>query len=320
MSFIDEHRSRFGVEPICRTLEWNVSSYYARKTRPRSRRELEDARLLGEIGRVHKENYEAYGARRVWKQLAREGIEVGRCRVERLMHAHGIRGAQPSKPRRSLTVADESAPRPADLVDRDFRAEAPNLLWVCDLTYLKTLEGFLYRGFVKDVFSGLIVGWQTADWLRTELVLDALEMAVHLRRPGREAGLVHHSDRGSQYTSFRYTQRLQDLGIAPSVGSVGDAYDNAMAESFAGTLKTELVKGRVYRSRFEAEIAIVEWIGWFNHRRLHTELGDIPPAEFEARHAEAGANPDVRSVAEPSLRAAEGAQRPTSEQATSLTT
>jgi putative transposase len=217
----------------------------------------------------------------VWKALRRQGVPAPRCRVERLMRRHGLCGAQPGRKRRWLTVADETAPRPADLVARRFVAERPNQLWVCDLTYLKTREGFVYLAFVKDVFSRMIVGWQTATHLRTDLVLDALEMAVHLRRPA--AGeLVHHTDRGSQYTSFRYTQRLADLGIVASVGSVADAYDNAMAESFVGTLKAELIAGRIFSTRFEAEIAVVEYLGWFNHARLHQALGDLPPAEFEA--------------------------------------
>ena len=279
--FIDAHRDRFGVEPICRTLGIAPSTYYARKIRPPSRRAVEDAVLLARIRSVHEQNYGAYGSRRVWKALRRQGVPVPRCRVERLMHRHGLCGAQPGRKRRWLTVADEAAGRPADLVERRFVAERPNQLWVCDLTFLKTREGFVYLAFVKDVFSRMIVGWQTATHLRTDLVLDALEMAVHLRRPA--AGkLVHHTDRGSQYTSFRYTQRLTDLGIVASVGSVADAYDNAMAESFVGTLKTELVHGRTFTTRFEAETGVVEYVGWFNHTRLHAALGDLSPAEFEA--------------------------------------
>ena len=199
------------------------------------------------------------------------------------MRQHGLQGAQRPVKRRWLTRADEAAPRPADLVERRFEAHAPNQLWVCDLTYLKTFEGFLYLAFVKDVFSRRIVGWQTAEHLRTDLALDALEMAVHLRRPA--AGeLVAHTDRGSQYTSFRYTQRLSDFGITASVGSVADAYDNAMAESFVGTLKTELVQGRPFKTRFEAELAIVAYLGWFNHTRLHSCLGDFSPDQFEIDH------------------------------------
>jgi transposase InsO family protein len=292
MSFIDEHRSRFGVEPICRTLEWCVSSYYARKKRPMSARQQADEALMPVIRKVHADNYEAYGARRVWKELGRRGMRVGRCRVERLMRQHAIQGAMPVGRRRRTTIAGEAATRPADLVERHFVADAPNRLWVCDLTYLKTLEGFVYLAFVKDVFSRFICGFQLADHLRTDLVLDALEMAAHLRRAGADSGLIHHSDRGSQYTSMRYTQRLEDLAIAPSVGSVGDAYDNAMAESFVSSLKRELIKGRVFASRFEAEISVVEYLGWFNHTRLHGELGDVPPAEFEAlwRLSDANAN------------------------------
>jgi putative transposase len=240
--------------------------------------------LLDRIKAVHDQNYGAYGSRRMWKALRRQGVSAPRCRVERLMRRHGLCGAQPGRKRRWLTVADEAAPRPADLVERRFVAERPNELWVCDLSYLKTREGFVYLAFVLDVFSRRIVGWQTATHLKTDLVLDALEMAVHLRRP--VAGeLVAHTDRGSQYASFRYTQRLADLGIAASVGSVADAYDNAMAESFVGTLKTELIRGRMFATRFEAELAVVEYLGWFNHTRLHEALDDRPPAEFEALYA-----------------------------------
>jgi putative transposase len=280
VSFIDAHRDRFGVEPICRTLELAPSTYYARRSRPPSKRAVEDVRLLGRIRGVHASNYQAYGSRRTWKALRRQGVEVGRGRVERLMRRNGLQGAQRQAKRRWLTHADEAAPRPADLVERRFVADAPNQLWVCDLTYLKTYEGFLYLAFVLDVFSRMIVGWQTATHLRTDLTLDALEMAVHLRAPAGE--LVHHTDRGSQYTSFRYTQRLADLGITASVGSRADAYDNAMAESFVSTLKTELVKGRPFATRFACELALVEYLGWFNHSRLHENLGDVPPAEFEA--------------------------------------
>lgn len=281
MSFIDEHRSRFGVEPICRVLEFSDKTYWARKKRPPSRRQVEDERLLGEIRRVHGDSNGAYGSRRTWKQLGREGEDVGRCRVERLMAANGLCGAQYPR-KRYLTVSDEGAERPADLVNRRFTADRPNQLWVCDLTYVRTYEGFLYLAFILDVFSRLLAGWQTADHLRTGLVLDALEMALHLREPDPGAGgLVHHSDRGSQYTAFRYTQRLGDHGIARSVGSVADAYDNAMAESWVGTLKLEL-PGQPFRSRFDADLQIAKYIGWYNHSRLHSSLGDIPPAEFEA--------------------------------------
>jgi putative transposase len=277
--FIDEHRERFGVEPICGVLEFSDKTYYARKRRPPSRREVDDERLLGEIRRVHEDSGSAYGSRRAWKQLRREGIPAARCSVERLMGRNGIEGAQHPR-KRFLTVADEGAQRPADLVNRAFKATRPNQLWVCDLTYEKTYEGFVYLAFVLDVYSRLVVGWQTADNLRADLVLDALEMALHMRRPG--AGeLVHHSDRGSQYTAFRYTQRLADHGIARSVGSVADAYDNAMAESFVSTFKRE-APSRPYRTRFDAELGIARWIGWYNRDRLHSSLGDVPPLEFEA--------------------------------------
>jgi putative transposase len=281
--FIDEHRHRFGVEPICRTIGFAPSTYYARKSRPPSERSVADERLLEQIRQVHETNYRAYGARRVWKALERQGVVVGRGRVERLMRMAGLQGAGTPK-RCWTTVPDEHAQRPADLVDRHFTASAPNQLWVCDLTYLKTREGFVYLAFVKDVFSRMIVGWQTSTNLRTDLVLDALEMAAANRKPDPNTGLIHHSDRGSQYTSFRYTQRLGDLGITASVGSIADAYDNAMAESFVSSLKRELVQGRVFASRFEAEIAVFEYLGWFNHRRLHSELGHRPPAEFETDH------------------------------------
>lgn len=285
MSYIDAHRERFGVEPICRVIGASVATYYARRKRPPSPRALRDACLLEAIREVHEANYGVYGSYRVWRALGRQGTEVARCTVERLMRANGIEGKSPRR-RRRTTVADEAAPRPADLVCRRFAASRPDQLWVCDITYVKTWEGFVYLAFVKDVFSRMIVGWQLADHLRTDLVLDALEMASWRRRPAADSGLIHHSDRGSQYTSFRYTQRLADLGITASVGTVADAYDNAMAESFVGTFKTERVDDRpTFRSRFEAELAIVEYIAWFNEVRLHREIGDIPPAEFEALYA-----------------------------------
>ena len=282
MTFIDAHRERFGVEPVCKVLGTSVATYYARKQRPPSRRALRDAELIELIREVHEENLSVYGSYRVWKALLRKDVEVARCTVERLMRKHGIEGKSPRR-RKRTTIADEGAPRPADLVERRFVATGPNQLWVCDITYVKTWEGFVYLAFVKDVFSRMIVGWQLADNLRTDLVLDALEMATWRRRPDPADRLVHHSDRGSQYTSFRYTQRLEDLGIARSVGSKADAYDNAMAESWVGTFKTERVDDRpTFRSRFEAELAIVAYIAWFNDVRLHREIGDVPPSEFEA--------------------------------------
>jgi putative transposase len=278
-AFIDEHRGRFGVEPICTVLEASPSSYYARKTRPRSRRACEDERLLARILQLYTLNYSVYGPRRVWKQLRREGIEVGRDRVARLMKGAGLVGIQRGK-RLRTTIPDLETKRPSDLVERCFVATRPNQLWVADLTYVRSLEVYSYLAFVLDVYSRLIVGWQLAKHLRTELVLDALEMAVW-RRELKEGGLIHHSDRGSQYTSYRFTSRLAELGISPSVGSVADAYDNAMAESFVSSFKGELVERSRFRSRDEAELAAVEWIGWYNHRRLHSSLGDLPPSEYE---------------------------------------
>ncbi len=277
--FIDEHRGRFGVEPICRVLDACSSSYYARKSRPPCRRALEDERLLERICVLHRANYRAYGSRRVWKQLRREGVAIGRCRVERLMREHGISGLRRAK-RWKTTTPDPIAERPADLVERRFCASRPNELWVADITYVRSFEGMSYFAFCLDVHSRRIVGWQLASHLRTDLVLDALEMAIWQRKR-LEPGLVHHSDRGSQYTSIRYTDRLAELCATPSVGSVGDAYDNALAESFVSTFKGELVARRRFRSRDEAELAVVEWIGWYNHRRLHSALGDVPPSEYE---------------------------------------
>ena len=277
--FIDEHRGRFGVEPICTVLESAPSSYYARKARPVCRRRGEDEVLLERIREVHRSNYCVYGSRRVWRQLRREGVSVGRCRVERLMRSNGISGVRRGK-RWKTTTADPAAVRPADLVERRFEAGRPNQLWVADITYVRSFEGMSYFAFVLDVYSRRIVGWQLASHLRTDLVLDALEMAIW-QRDRLEPGLVHHSDRGSQYTSIRYTERLAELGATPSVGSVGDAYDNALAESFVSTFKAELVDRHRFQRRDDAELATVEWTGWYNHRRLHSALGDRPPAEHE---------------------------------------
>jgi putative transposase len=284
-AFIDAHRERFGVEPICRTLDVSASAYFQRAKGERSAREVEDERLVAVIRRVHKDNYEAYGQRRMWKALLREGEDVGRDRVRRLMRTIGIQGAKRrGKPWRT-TVPDPDAHRSSDLLGRDFTAERPNHKWVADLTYGRCWEGVVYFSFALDVYSRMVVGWQLAPHMRTELVLDALEMAVGSRRPDPEALLVHHSDRGSQYTSATFTEALSDHGVLGSVGSVGDAYDNAMAESFVDTFKTELLTDRVWRSRDQLELAIVEWVGWYNSRRLHGELGDIPPIEYELAHA-----------------------------------
>jgi putative transposase len=279
--FIDEHRGRFGVEPICRILGVSASAYYQRATGGRSRRVAEDEWLLEQIERLHAVNYHAYGYRRLWLALRREGIGVGRDRVKRLMRREGIQGAKRrGKPWRT-TRPDPTTTRPPDLVNRDFSAEGPDRLWVADFTYVRCWEGMVYFSFVIDVFSRRIVGWQLASHMRTTLVLDALRMALSRRRRGADVELVHHSDAGSQYTSIDFTQTLDDHQVLGSIGSVGDALDNAMAESFVDSFKTELIADRVWQSRSQLELAIVEWVGWFNHVRLHQALGDIPPAEFE---------------------------------------
>ena len=280
-AFIDEHRGRFGVEPICRVLGVSASAYYQRATGQRSARQIEDERLLGRIRELHAANYYAYGSRRMWKALRRAGEIVGRGRVERLMRTHGLQGAKRrGKPWRT-TTPDPFALRRPDLVQRDFSADGPNRLWVGDFTYLRCWQGVVFFAFILDAYSRRIVGWQFASHMRTELVLDALRMAICQRGPGAEVELVAHTDRGSQYTSQAYTDALADAGILASVGSVGDAYDNSMAESFVDSFKTELIADRVWRTRSRLELAIVEYVAWFNTPRLHESLGDIPPAEFE---------------------------------------
>jgi putative transposase len=280
-AFIDLHRDRFGVEPICRTLGVSASAYYERAKGVRSAREVEDERLLGVIWELHLANYEAYGYRRMWKALLRAGEQVPRCRVQRLMRQAGLRGAKRrGKPWRTTKPDRHARVRP-DLVERNFTAPAPNRLWVADLTYLRCWEGAVYFAFVLDAFSRWVVGWQLASHMRTDLVLDALRMALGTRGPGADLTLVHHSDRGSQYTSNDYTQTLEDHRVLASMGSVGDAYDNALAESFVDSFKTELIADRVWQTRGQLELATVEYISWFNHDRLHSALGDIPPAEYE---------------------------------------
>jgi putative transposase len=280
-AFIEGHRERFGVEPICRTLEVSASAYYERQKGKRSARAIEDERLLTRIREVHERNYCAYGYRRMSIALKREGEEVGKGRVQRLMRKAEIQGAKRrGKPWRT-TKPDPAVPRRPDLVERDFSAEGPNRLWVGDLTYLRSWEGLTYLAFVIDAFSRKVVGWQLASHMRTDLVLDALRMALAQREPGADFQLVAHTDRGSQYTSADYTQELTDHGVLASVGSVGDAYDNAMAESFVDTFKTELIADRSWRSRTQLELAVVEYIAWFNNNRLHESLGDVSPMEFE---------------------------------------
>jgi putative transposase len=283
--YVEEHRGRFGVEPICETLDVSASAYYQRKTGRRSTRALEDERLLRAIRDVHEANYCAYGYRRTWKALRRAGEQVPRCQVQRLMRAHGIQGAKRrGKPWRT-TVSDPNASRRPDLVQRDFTASHPNELWVADFSYLRCWEGVVFFSFVIDVYSRKVVGWQFASHMRTTLVLDALAMALSTRERVQEVRLIHHSDRGGQYLSGDYTQTLADHDVLASVGSTGDAYDNSMAESFVDSFKTELIADRVWRTRSQLELAIVEYISWFNDSRLHESLGDRSPAEVEELYA-----------------------------------
>jgi putative transposase len=284
VSFIDTHREEFGVEPICKVLKVAPSTYYAHKRRSPSARVLRDAQLKVEIRRVWDANYQVYGARKIWRQLAREGIQVGRDRVARLMRSLGIGGVVRGKPRRT-TTPDPADQRPADLVNRQFTAPAPNRLWVADLTYVATWAGFCYVAFIIDAYSRAIVGWRVARTLRAELALDALEMAIWARQAAGLDELVHHSDRGVQYLSVRYTQRLADEGAVGSVGSKGDSFDNALAEAVNGLYKAELIGPRgPWRTAEQVELATLAWVQWWNQCRLHGAINDIPPAEHEARY------------------------------------
>lgn len=284
VEFIDTRRERFGVEPICKQLQVAPSWYYEQKARQvnpgripaRIRR---DAELRNSIRRVWEENFRAYGARKVWKQLHRESLAVARCTVERLMGQMGIEGIRRGAKRRTTIPADV-AERPLDRVQRQFVASRPNQLWIADFTYVATWSGFVYVAFVVDVYARMIVGWRVSRSMSTELVLDALEQALHSRRPGD--GLIHHSDRGVQYLSIRYTERLAEVGVEPSVGSVGDSYDNAMAESVIGLFKAEVIYARgPWRGLEPVEYSTLEWVDWFNHRRLLEPIGHVPPTEFE---------------------------------------
>ncbi len=283
ITYIDDHKDLYGVEPICAVLPIAPSTYYAAKTRPLSPRAVRDAELKTQIRRVFETNRSVYGARKIWRALGREGTTVARCTVERLMGELAIAGVVRGTPRRT-TRGDESAGRPADLVDRQFAATRPNRLWVADITYLRTWSGFAYAAFVIDVYSRMIVGWQVANHLRTDLALDALEMAIWARNE-RLDGLVHHSDRGTQYLSIRYSERLADEGAVASVGSRGDSYDNAVAESTIGLYKTELIHRRgPWRGPDDLELATLDYVHWFNHQRLHGAANNVPPAEFEAAY------------------------------------
>jgi len=283
-AFIDERRDRFGVEPICQTLGVSASAYYQRATGERSARSVEDERFTARIRELHAENFECYGYPRVWHELRRQGEQVGRDRVARLMRSAGIQGAKRrGKPWRT-TIADPKAEKRPDRVNRDFTADAPDRLWVGDFTYLRTWEGRMYFAFLIDVFSRMIIGWQLATHMRTDLVLDAVRMALATRQPGADIELVCHTDQGSQYTSEDYTQVLDDHQVLASVGTVGDCYDNALAESFVDSYKTELIRDRVWRTNAQLELATVRYVGWFNNRRLHSSIGNRPPAEHEREY------------------------------------
>jgi putative transposase len=283
-AFIDGHRERFGVEPICRVLGVSASAYYHRATGAQSARSVADKRLLEVIRQTHKDNFEAYGYRKMWKTLRRAGETAPRCQVQRLMRADGLQGAKRRGRPWRTTIPDPGAePRP-DLVNRDFTAEAPDRLWVGDFTYLRCWEGAVYFSFIIDVYSRMVVGWQLAANMRTTLVLDALRMALGTRSPGADFTLIQHTDTGSQYTAQDYTQVLDDHKVLASIGSVGDAFDNALAESFVDSFKTELIADRVWKTRTQLELAVVHYVAWFNHERLHSALHDIPPVEFEAGH------------------------------------
>lgn len=278
--YVEQRRDAFGVEPICKALGVPVSTHYARRSRKASRRELADRELLIEIEAARSGRRRVYGARKTWKELKRREVEVGRDQVARVMREHGLVGKLRGSKKRTTVPDEAQVERARDLLQRDFSATRPNEKWVADITYIRTWNGFVYLAFILDCHSRLIVGWQLATHMRAELVLDALEMANGLRRPGSR--LIAHSDRGSQYTSLTYTDRLEELEIDPSVGSNGDAYDNAMAEAWVATFKNELVDGRRFSSFEYAEHEVLDWIGFYNDERLHEALGDVPPSEHEA--------------------------------------
>ena len=301
IDFIDDHRGAYGVEPICKVLPIAPSTYRARAAQRRdssklSERARRDLALKPEIARVFAENFEVYGARKVWRQLDREGIAAARCTVERLMRSMGLQGVVRGKPVRT-TISDKAAPCPQDHVNRQFHAPAPNVLWLSDFTYVATWSGSVYVAFVIDAFARRIVGWRVSRTAHASFVLDALEQALHERRPAHRGGLIHHSDRGSQYVSIKYTERLAEAGIEPSVGSVGDSYDNALAETINGLYKAEVIHRRgPWRSLESVEFAPLEWVDWFNNRRLLEPIGNIPPAEAEARFYAAMAAPQAMAA------------------------
>ena len=289
IGFIDDYRGVYGVEPICRVLKIAPSTYHAhdaRRRRPDTAlpRVQRDAALSVEIRRVFDENFQVYGVRKVWRQLVREGEDVARCTVARLMRRMGLQGVIRGR-RVRTTISDNAAPCPLDRVNRQFRAPRPNVLWVSDFTYVATWAGFVYVAFVIDAYARRIVGWRVSRSAHAGFVLDALEQALHDRRPVSGSGLVHHSDRGVQYVSIKYTERLAEAGLEPSVGSVGDSYDNALAETINGLYKAEVIHRRgPWRSMEAVEYATLEWVDWFNNRRLLEPIGNIPPAEAEAAY------------------------------------
>ena len=288
-AFIDEHRARCGVEPICRALQVAPSAYRRHAARQRNpallcARARRDASLAAQVQRVYDQNLRVYGADKIWRQLRREGTVVARCTVERLMRLRGLQGVRRGKGVRT-TVPDAKAVCPQDRVNRQFKANRPNQLWVADFTYVSTWQGFVYVAFVIDVFARRIVGWRVSSSMHTDFVLDALEQALYARRAERDGGLVHHSDRGSQYVSIRYSERLAEAGIEPSVGSTGDSYDNALAETINGLFKAEIIHRRgPWKTREAVELATLEWVSWFNQHRLLEPIGYIPPAEAEANY------------------------------------
>ncbi len=288
-NYIDENKDRFGIEPICNVLPIAPSTYYEHKAKQRdptrrSDREKRDEVLKPEIERVWQENFKVYGARKVWLQLNREEIDVARCTVARLMKIIGIQGVKRGR-RTITTIAGNALDRPRDAVNRDFNASRPNALWVADLTYVATWRGFVYVAFVIDAFARRIVGWRVSNSLHTDIALDALEQALYDREAAQHGELIHHSDRGVQYLSIRYTERLSEVGITPSVGSVGDSYDNALAETVIGLFKTELIRQQgPWRNVDDVEFATLRWVDWFNNRRLLEPIGDIPPAEKESEY------------------------------------
>jgi transposase InsO family protein len=292
VAFINDHRAAYGVESICRVVPIAPSTYYRHRERQRdptkrSARAVRDDVLKAIIQRIWREHDQAYGSRKVWKQMGREGLHEARCRVRRLMRELGLVGVVRGRAWTTTTQPDAAAPCPADLVDRRFVATRPNQLWVSDFTYVATWAGFVYVAFVIDVFARRIVGWRVSSSLRTEFVLDALEQAIYARCDDTVGDLVHHSDRGSQYLSMRYTERLADAGIEPSVGSRGDSYDNALAESVIGLFKAEVIRRKgPWRTLEAVEFATLTWVDWFNHRRVLEPIGYVPPAEYEARYYE----------------------------------